>query len=463
MITNKVHIKLKNNWFLISLFTLFLISISNNFYQIKLFDKYEDSKKNPNKHLMINGDISDFWYEANLIDKEIQQGKNYLETGGEYRRPYLPSRTFYLFSYFFEKNLITDSGKVFIGTEKVLILIFQSLFFYSVLFALYKSILKKIPRLNSQIIILFLACEPTIFQYHSSFWSESIFFSLQLIILIFIFKNHYSISNLLLFGLILGIFYLQRSVSIFYILIVFTYFIIFIREKILRNLFLIFTGFMIVLAFIGFHNYKRAGVFYATSTQAKDGFYVYLAPEILAKKHNINSKLALKNLQNKKVSWINENKLNIDKEIDRLRVYNYQQKEAFKIILENPLISFKVIANKTLHFFVIDPVTHVYYFHRWNSDNGDFYKSEMQKKWISSRIIYSIFIYLFCFMGVLSIYKKKEYRHILIYIFLSIIYFTAVQSWYGGTRYFAPILIYLSFLFSYGVTFLIKNCKKYFI
>ena len=463
MITNKVHIKLKNNWFLISLFTLFLISISNNFYQIKLFDKYEGSKKNPNKHLMINGDIGNFWYEANLIDKEIQQGKNYLETGGEYRRPYLPSRIFYLFSYFFEKNLITDSGKVFIGTKKVLILIFQSLFFYSVLFALYRSILKKIPRLNSQIIILFLACEPTIFQYHSSFWSESIFFSLQLIILIFIFKNHYSISNLLLFGLILGIFYLQRSVSIFYILIVFTYFIIFIREKILRNLFLIFTGFMIVLAFIGFHNYKRVGVFYVTSTQAKDGFYIYLAPEILAKKHNINSKLALKNLQNKKVSWINENKLNIDKEIDRLRVYNYQQKEAFKIILENPLISFKVIANKTLHFFVIDPVTHVYYFHRWNSDNGDFYKSEMQKKWISSRIIYSIFIYLFCFMGVLSIYKKKEYRHILIYIFLSIIYFTAVQSWYGGTRYFAPILIYLSFLFSYGVTFLIKNCKKYFI
>ena len=463
MITNKLHIKLKNNWFLISLFTLFLISISNNFYQIKLFDKYEGSKKNPNKHLMINGDIGNFWYEANLIDKEIQQGKNYLETGGEYRRPYLPSRIFYLFSYFFEKNLITDSGKVFIGTKKVLILIFQSLFFYSVLFALYRSILKKIPRLNSQIIILFLACEPTIFQYHSSFWSESIFFSLQLIILIFIFKNYYSISNLLLFGLILGIFYLQRSVSIFYILIVFTYFIIFIREKILRNLFLIFTGFMIVLAFIGFHNYKRVGVFYVTSTQAKDGFYIYLAPEILAKKHNINSKLALKDLQNKKVSWINENKLNIDKEIDRLRVYNYQQKEAFKIILENPLISFKVIANKTLHFFVIDPVTHVYYFHRWNSDNGDFYKSEMQKKWISSRIIYSIFIYLFCFMGVLSIYKKKEYRHILIYIFLSIIYFTAVQSWYGGTRYFAPILIYLSFLFSYGVTFLIKNCKKYFI
>ena len=274
------------------------------------------------------------------------------------------------------------------------------------------------------------------------------------------FKNHYSIYSLLLFGLILGIFYLQRSVAIFYILVVFIYFIIFIREKILRNLFLIFTGFMIVLAFIGFHNYKRAGVFYVTSTQAKDGFYVYLAPEILSKKYNINSKLVLQNLQSAKVSWIFENKINIDNERDRLRVYNYQQKVALKTILDNPLISFKVIAVKTLHFMVIDPVTHVYYFHRWNTDNGDFYKSETQKKWISSRIIYSIFIYLFCFMGVLNIYKKKEYKHLLIYLFLSIVYFTGVQSWYGGTRYFAPILIYLSFLFSFGVTFLMKNYKK---
>ena len=91
-----MYIKIKKNCFLISLFTLFLISISNNFYQIKLFDKYEGSKKNPNKHLMINGDIGDFWHEANQIDKEIKEGKNYLETGGEYRRPYLPSRTFYL-------------------------------------------------------------------------------------------------------------------------------------------------------------------------------------------------------------------------------------------------------------------------------------------------------------------------------------------------------------------------------
>ena len=176
---------------------------------------------------------------------------------------------------------------------------------------------------------------------------------------------------------------------------------------------------------------------------------------------NLSFSAALKNLQTKKVSWINKNKLNVYKEIDRLQIYNYQQKVAFKTILDNPLISFKVIVNKSLHFFVIDPVTHVYYFHRWNTDYGDFYNSDLQKKWVLPRIIYSIFIYFFCFMGVLNVYKKKEYKHILIYISLSIIYFTAVQSWYGGTRYFAPILIYLSFPFSFGFTFLIKNCKKF--
>ena len=455
-----MYIKLKKNWFLISFFIFFFISILNNFYQINLFDKYAVSEKNTNKHLMITGDIGDFWSEANQIDKEIQEGKSYFETGGEYRRPYLPSRIIYLFSTFFKKDLIDVSGNVFIGTEKVLILIFHSLFYYLLLLILYKVMLRKIPRLNCQIIILFLACEPTIFQYHSSFWSESIFFSLQVIIIIFTFKNSHSPWSLLFFGIFLGIFYLQRSVAIFYILVIFIYFTVFIKKNIFKYFFLITTGFMIILMSVGFHNYKRAGIFYVTSSQAKDGFYVYLIPEILAKKYNIESKQALKNLQAIKAGWINDNKINIKNEIDRLKVYNYQQKIAFITILNNPLISFEVIAIKTMHFLIIDPLTHVYYFHRWNTDNGDFYKSDTHKQWIIPRIAYSILIYFFCIMGVLSVYKKKEYNNILIYTLLSIFYFTAVQSWYGGTRYFAPILIYLSFLFSFGVTFLIKKFQK---
>ena len=75
---------------------------------------------------MINGDIGDFWNEANQIDIEIQEGKNYLETGGEYRRPYLPSRTFYIFSSFFKKNLNTLSSSESLVLKRFFLLDFNS-------------------------------------------------------------------------------------------------------------------------------------------------------------------------------------------------------------------------------------------------------------------------------------------------------------------------------------------------
>ena len=74
---------------------------------------------------------------------------------------------------------------------------------------------------------------------------------------------------------------------------------------------------------------------------------------------------------------------------------------------------------------------------------------------ITKDALFYFYLFNLFYEELMNVYKKKEYKHILIYIFLSIIYFTAAQSWYGGTMYIAPILIYiyLSFLFSYRVTF----------
>ena len=202
---------------------------------------------------------------------------------------------------------------------------------------------------------------------------------------------------------------------------------------------------------VGFHNYKRSGIFYSTSTQAKDGFYIYLAPNILANKLNISSSDAFKILNEKKYKWSIKNNLNLEKEKDRMLFYTYQKNEAFKIILQNPLASVEVILKKTIHFLIIDPLTHVYYFHRWNPEEELFYKSNEHKKWIMPRIMYTIIIYFVCFYGVISLFNNKTNRTFLLYLILSIFYFILVQSWYGGTRYFAPILIYLSFFFSSGV------------
>ena len=400
---------------------------------------------------MINGDIKDFYDEANEIVSDLRSGKNYFETGGEYRRPYLPSRIFVIFSLITNTELYDENNKISKELNKIYFFIFQSIIYYLLLYFLYKKILLYLPKLNSQIVILFLAFEPTLFMYHSSFWSESIFFSFQIFFIIFFLKEKFDTKDLLIVGLLLGLLYLQRSVAIFYIIPILISLYFKNKKKIFKSIFFVSLGYILIHLIVGFHNYKRSGIFYSTSTQAKDGFYIYLAPNILANKLNISSSDAFKILNEKKYKWSIKNNLNLEKEKDRMLFYTYQKNEAFKIILQNPLASVEVILKKTIHFLIIDPLTHVYYFHRWNPEEELFYKSNEHKKWIMPRIMYTIIIYFVCFYGVISLFNNKTNRTFLLYLILSIFYFILVQSWYGGTRYFAPILIYLSFFFSSGV------------
>ena len=453
---NLVKIKTEQIFYIIFLL-IFFLSIINSFYQIKNFDKFSISTFSTPRHQLIDGDIDFFWREGNDLTQDLLNGQNYFQIGEEYRRPYLPSRLFSLYSFLSSEKLIDENDKVVIGGKKIFFLLTQSIIFYSLLLFLYKELLNFFSKLNSQLCIIFLAIEPTIFMYHSSFWSESIFFSLLLVIIILILKNDYSYKILFLLGLSLGILYLQRSVAIFYIFPIFIYFFFNNKNFFLRSVFFVSLGYLLVHFFIGYHNYTRIGVFYTTSTQAKDGFYMYLAPYILSKNLEISKDEASKTLVQKKINWANENKINLNLEKDRLIYYDYQKNEAIKILIKNPVNTFLVIAKKTLHFFVIDPLTHVYYFHRWNFDDGFFYKSEEHKKWIIPRIFYSIFIYFFCFLGFVLLYKNKECKHFHLFLSLSILYFTAVQSWYGGTRYFTPILIFLSFLFANGFSYLLKK------
>jgi len=458
---NKNHyFKFNENIFYIIVFLGLVFSILNSFYQIKNFDNYNHSTKLSDHHSMINGDINNFWSEGHQIVKQLKNGKNYFETGGQYKIPYLPSRIFALFSITFGENLNLENGKVSTQNKKIIILIFQSFIYYLLLLFLYKKIIEYLPLLVSKITVLFLAFEPTIFMYHSSFWSESIFFSIQLVIILFVLKKKHNIISLLLFGVTLGIFYMQRSVAIFYIIPIMIFFYLNHKKNFIKFSLLSLFGFLVVLMFLGYHNFIRSGIFYVVSTQAKEGFYIYLAPDILATKKNIEVEEAVKQLDKKKEEWVIQEDVNLNKEEDRMKYYNYKKKIAITMMFEDPITSLKVIANRTMHFFVIDPVTHVYYFHSWNNDNGYFYRSEEHRKWILPRILYSFIIYFFCFFGTIKIYKEKKYRIILFYIFLSIFYFTAVQSWFGSTRYFAPILIYLAFLFSFGIEFFIKKFRK---
>ena len=441
-------------FFLFFVLTGFILSILNNFYQIEYFDYFRASVNGSKLHSMINGDIFLFWKEGALTAEDLINGKNYFLTGEEYRRPYLPSRIYAFFSILMSQDLLTNDGLVSLEFNKILILISQTIIFYFLIICLYFVLIKHLPKNVSKIIIIFLAFEPTLFMYHSSFLSESIFFSFQILLLIFIlFKNHSNFS-IFLIGLMLGILYLQRSVAIFYIIPILIYFYSLNKKFFIRYALIMLVSLSIVHTFVGYHNLKRIGFFYNVSAQAKDGFYDYLLPIIISEKNKINISDAKIYLEDKKKIWMKKNNLenkSFEDELNRLKYYDYAKNYSLNIMIKNPLLTSKIILKKTLHFFIIDPLTHVYYFHRWDNLEGSFYGSDTQKKWVVPRIIYSLIIYFFVFLGFYNFFRNQKNNKLSFLIILSILYFTIVQSWYGGTRYFAPILIYLSFPFAFGL------------
>ena len=441
-------------FFLFFVLTGFILSILNNFYQIEYFDYFRASLDGSKLHSMINSDIFLFWKEGALTAEDLINGKNYFLTGEEYRRPYLPSRIYAFFSILMSQDLLTNDGLVSLEFNKILILISQTIIFYFLIIFLYFVLIKHLPKNVSKIIIIFLAFEPTLFMYHSSFLSESIFFSFQILLLIFIlFKNHSNFS-IFLIGLILGILYLQRSVAIFYIIPILIYFYSLNKKFFIRYALIMLVSLSIVHTFVGYHNLKRIGFFYNVSAQAKDGFYDYLLPIIISEKNKINISDAKIYLEDKKKIWMKKNNLenkSFEDELNRLKYYDYAKNYSLNIMIKNPLLTSKIILKKTLHFFIIDPLTHVYYFHRWDNLDGSFYGSDTQKKWVVPRIIYSLIIYFFVFLGFYNFFRNEKNNKLFFLIILSILYFTIVQSWYGGTRYFAPILIYLSFPFAFGL------------
>ena len=106
---------------------------------------------------------------------------------------------------------------------------------------------------------------------------------------------------------------------------------------------------------------------------------------------------------------IDENDLKSEKV--RLKMYDFQQKESFKIILSNIDVSVKVIFKKTLHFLVFDPLGHTYFFHKHDYKTPlsiGYYRSEDHKKFIIPRIIYSLLIYSICLVGFFSSLKIRD-------------------------------------------------------
>jgi hypothetical protein len=127
--------KFKSIYFLIIFGFIVSILLAN--FNLNKFDKIDGTVNHP----MIGADINLIWHEAESFKKDIFEGKNFLESGKEYTRTFLPSKIIATISIIFHKDLYQDYTKklVKIG-EKFIFLFLQISFFYLSLIFFYKKL-----------------------------------------------------------------------------------------------------------------------------------------------------------------------------------------------------------------------------------------------------------------------------------------------------------------------------------
>ena len=472
----------KNNSHIIVIFLGLFLSIVLSTYYVLKYDKYIlDS----HKHQIIKDETRYHWFEGAKIAKDVREGKNFFLSGDTpYTKP-LPQRIVGLYSLITGYELVDkwDHSVPRISLEgKIPYLILQALFYFFAVYYFSKRIIKIVPKRAFLFIILFLCLEPTIFQYHSSFWTESIYFSLHLIVLGMLFEKKLKFSYNFFIGILIGFSFLQRSVSIFYIVPVLLCYTFLFRQNFLKPFLGILSGYAIICIIIGSFNHHKTQIFSIMPPEGKWGLYTYFSVYVLADKLNISPQEARVIEADKSLQWLKANNIKLIQvdgisldvissgnsasslildEKERYKFYDYISHRQYEILLDSPLITIKHIIKATMHFLVLDPTFNYYYntYRGLDPEAVEFFLSKTHKNLIPFRISYTLIVYFFCFMGAVALYKKKKFYEFYL-ITLSVLYHVVLFGWYGKTRIFVPSLIYLSIFFGIGVDLLLNKFKQ---
>jgi hypothetical protein len=470
--------KFFNKFFVLILISL-LISIIISFIFIQKYDHYQ---KDNITHIMLKEETFYHWWSAAKIIDQVKSGESFFSAGEEVLTKPLPQRLVAIYSWVTGYQILSDNNKnpkINLG-GKLCFLIIQSFIYYLCLFYFYRIIVNFFPEKNCFYAIAFLALEPTLFLFHSSFWTESIYFSLQLLIFSLVVKKKNNYISYFLIGFLLGILFLQRSAGIFYIFVIISYYIYSLKKESIRPIFYLSLSYIFIILLLGLHNYKRSGVFYVMPTEGKYSVHRYFANDILSNSLNINSIQSEKLESELTYKWLKDNKIKLDSNLDhqkidtslayrvyikdekeRIKFYNYLNLRGYQILLEYPIQTIKNVISGYIHFSVLDP-TFVYYDYEYYKDSKkiDFVYSDVHKKWIPIRVIYTILIYSLVCFGIYDFIKKKKNKNLFFIIILSVAYYYLLLGWYGKTRLFVPILIYLSIFFGNGLVFVLDKFYK---
>ena len=450
----------KNIYILI--ISAFLLSIFTSFLIIKNYDKYEISTDEIENHRIIKGDIPDIWIDGQTIKNDLEVGKSYFESGKEIFRSYLPPRLIALYSYIFDYDLFEDWDKRIISSDnsKIFYLIIQSLLYYFSIFIFFKKLIKYFNPKICFFIILFLSLEPTIFFFHSTFHTESIFFTMQILMLTLLMDDIDKISRSILIGVLLGIMFLQKLVAIYYIIPIFIYYIIKLKYKAIIPFLFVLIFYVSIIGLNGYGNYKRAGIFYFMPPSSKITLHLYFPNIIISKGENISPSEAKKIVDTKKIEWINKNNINLKNEKDRIMYYNYLQDFSIQTLIKYPLTSFKYIAWRTLQTGILNPIYVLEFFYHENAKKPEYYLNSNYKKInLPLRIIYSAVLYTIVIIGFFYSVRKMSIANNLLLV-LSSAYMLGLLGWANNSRYMVPILIYFSIYFGHGVICISEKLKK---
>lgn len=450
---------LKNNKAIyVILISGIFLSIIYAIFSLEKFDKNE----NVNNHLMIRGDTNLIWREAESFKRDIIKNNSIFGNGMEYTRTYLPSKILAFYSIVMNYDLYEDFDNEVIKLDgKLPFLLFQILFYYLSLFFLYKNFLRFYEnKILICFIISFLALDPNIIQWHSTFWTESIFFSLQLILMSMIINEKKSCINFLIIGILLGVCFLQKTVAIFIIIFLIIYLIFDEKDKrIIKNLTML-SGFIIVLSFLTFDNFKKTGIAYIMPTQTKFAHYFYIAKRIITENEGNTERL-----KNEEERWKIENQYNEDSFKSNYEYYNFLQSQATQVMLDNKIQTIKIYARNTLSHFILNPFQ-TYYWHKYNQlkfQEVEFHLSDEDKNYFFIKIFYSILFHSIILIGIYSVFKNRNKLKFHLLILGLIMYLIIMLGWVGNSRYFMPSIIFLSIFFGHGLNFLceIKKIKNY--
>ena len=446
--------------FKIYLLILFLLSILISNIYVNKFEKQFFTSENYNYSSIFHEDTISYFKSADKISEDETNGKNFFTSGNSYKFSFLYPRIIFIFNKFFNDGEIIINNEIQeINFENYKTFIFIQLFFYYLSILFFHFSLSKLVNVKlANIIAIVLCINPVLIQWHLTMLTESIFLSFLIITFGFLINSKNN-TKFFFTGLLIGILYMQRTIALLYPLI-FIFFIFCLKGNILSKtskLISLIFGFSVILFLIGFHNYKRADVFYFTPIQSKTDLQTYLEPSILSKSQNLTISEINIFFEERRRKILDKNNFNLENEKDLIIFFNEIRNESFQNIYQNKIITTKIIFKNYFHSILLNPVQ-VYYASMYK-DWKDYKNSKDHSFWLKVRVVFTFLFFISVGLGFVFAFKKIDLKFNLFIIF-SCLYFFGVSCWLGNTRYFTPSVLFMSIYFARFLDHIVLKFSK---